>query len=260
MSGFFISIMEVVILPKYDDLTGKIFNRLTVIKKGENKNKKIYWICKCECGNECEVRADSLKSGRTKSCGCLNTETRSNLGKSHIQDISNQKFGKLIAIKRTETRVNSTLGYNWVCECECGNIIEVPITYLKSGNTISCGCLKKSFGEQKIASKLIENHVKFETQKTFPQLIGDAGRNLAFDFYLTELNVLIEFDGPQHYKKTNYTTDKTIKYDKQKNEMCLSQNIPLFRIPYSDLSLIDNYTIEDILSTKYRVDKIDYYF
>lgn len=246
-------------MPKFQDLTGQKFNRLTVIKKGQIKNKKTYWICQCECGNICEIRADALKNGRTKSCGCLNTETRSKLGMSHIQDISGQHFGKLTAIKRTDIRLNKSLGYNWICQCECGNIIQVPITYLKSGNTLSCGCLKESLGEQKIASKLIENNIKFETQKTFPNLFGKFNYKLKFDFYLTDLNVLIEFDGPQHYTITNFTKNTTKEYDYKKNEYCLKQNIPLYRIPYSVLNKIDQLNIEELLSDQFKVNKIDYY-
>lgn len=60
------------------DLTGQTFNRLYVVKRVENKVlkshkkvEKIQYLCKCECGNECVVIGEDLKSGHTKSCGCL---------------------------------------------------------------------------------------------------------------------------------------------------------------------------------------------
>lgn len=57
------------------DLTGKRFGRLTVVKLGKIKNKKkTYWICKCDCGNFSEVYSCKLKTGHTRSCGCLFTE------------------------------------------------------------------------------------------------------------------------------------------------------------------------------------------
>lgn len=66
------------------DLTGQKFNRLTVIKRVENnKLQKIMWLCKCECGNETVVCGYSLKSGHTKSCGCLRKE---NLERFHKQN------------------------------------------------------------------------------------------------------------------------------------------------------------------------------
>lgn len=65
---------------KHEDLTGKKFGRLTVLyhiiqEDLFNKNSRNIARCLCECGKETEVRTDCLKSGRTKSCGCLHDET-----------------------------------------------------------------------------------------------------------------------------------------------------------------------------------------
>lgn len=56
------------------DLTGQRFGRLTVISAAETGDDGAVWICRCDCGNEVTARADHLKSGAIKSCGCLNTE------------------------------------------------------------------------------------------------------------------------------------------------------------------------------------------
>jgi hypothetical protein len=66
-------------LPKakqYDDLVGLKFGRLTVISLSDYKTKqqKKYWVCECICGNKTIVNTDTLKSGKTKSCGCLRDE------------------------------------------------------------------------------------------------------------------------------------------------------------------------------------------
>ena len=54
------------------DLTGQKFGRLTVIRKAENPSEAhIKWLCECECGNFITTRGTSLRSGITKSCGCL---------------------------------------------------------------------------------------------------------------------------------------------------------------------------------------------
>lgn len=54
------------------DLAGQKFGKLTAIKIIENK-KQIgnIWLCKCDCGNFCNVPTSRLRSGNTKSCGCL---------------------------------------------------------------------------------------------------------------------------------------------------------------------------------------------
>lgn len=54
---------------KITDLTGQRFGLLKVIEKA-GSNNGVIWLCQCDCGNRCTVRADNLKSGRTESCGC----------------------------------------------------------------------------------------------------------------------------------------------------------------------------------------------
>lgn len=40
----------------------------------KDKRRKLYWLCRCDCGKEKIVRVDNLKNGGVKSCGCLNIE------------------------------------------------------------------------------------------------------------------------------------------------------------------------------------------
>jgi hypothetical protein len=56
-------------------LKGKKFGRLTAIKRVPNdKWGNIMWLCKCNCGTEIITREGSLRSGHTRSCGCLRRE------------------------------------------------------------------------------------------------------------------------------------------------------------------------------------------
>lgn len=58
------------------DLTGHKYSRWTVLRKAYTKCKNggIYWVCRCDCGNEREVLAASLRNGRSNSCGCRKLE------------------------------------------------------------------------------------------------------------------------------------------------------------------------------------------
>lgn len=53
------------------DLSGLVFGKWTVLKMSEKRtiNGGIYWHCKCECGREKEVLGQSLKNGKSLSCG-----------------------------------------------------------------------------------------------------------------------------------------------------------------------------------------------
>lgn len=63
-------------MPKKLDLTGQRFGRLTVINESKEKlGGEVAWLCKCDCGNQTVIRAHSLRTGYTKSCGCLHKET-----------------------------------------------------------------------------------------------------------------------------------------------------------------------------------------
>jgi hypothetical protein len=55
-----------------EDLKGQRFGYLIVKKRvGTSKDRRALWKCKCDCGRFTVVRAIDLKSGNTKSCGCL---------------------------------------------------------------------------------------------------------------------------------------------------------------------------------------------
>lgn len=54
---------------------GDKFGRLTVISGPTSNNWRTYFLCRCECGTEKKINRDNLVGGRTKSCGCLRSET-----------------------------------------------------------------------------------------------------------------------------------------------------------------------------------------
>jgi hypothetical protein len=60
------------------DLTGKIYGRLKVMSRNETKGnrRQVRWNCICMCGNNHTVTGESLRSGKSKSCGCLGKEAR----------------------------------------------------------------------------------------------------------------------------------------------------------------------------------------
>ena len=62
---------------KFIDIKGERFNNLTVIKRTPYKrNDEVYWLCKCDCGAMTIVASKKIRTGHTKSCGCLSLETR----------------------------------------------------------------------------------------------------------------------------------------------------------------------------------------
>ena len=57
-------------------------------------------------------------------------------------NLKNQRFGRLVAIAPIKKRTTGGRVV-WLCRCECGFLVYVPSNYLRSGDTRSCGCLKR---------------------------------------------------------------------------------------------------------------------
>lgn len=235
---------------KLIDLTGKQFGRLTVIKRNEQNDSTNHplWVCQCECGNIKIVSGSHLKSGHTISCGCYHKEIA---GLNNFIDMTGKKINKLTVIRQLPS--NKQGNAIWECQCECGNIINVKGIELRNGHIQSCGCAK-SKGEEKISRILRENNIQFEQQKTFDTCrFPDTNALARFDFYLPKQNILIEYDGSQHFYDKGWESLEIVQYrDNYKNQWCKENNIPLIRIPYTQF---DNLCIEDIYidKTKYRV-------
>lgn len=64
-------------------LIGNRYGKLTVLRLGPKKRASIRWFCQCDCGKETLAHSGSLKSGVTRSCGCLRRENRNNLQHGH---------------------------------------------------------------------------------------------------------------------------------------------------------------------------------
>lgn len=237
------------------DLTGKQFGALTVLYMNDRDfSSRISWHCKCECGNECDVDANNLTSGHTKSCGCRRKNIPSEL---FMKDLTGVVFGYLTVIEPVGRKNTSVL---WKCECLCGNYTNVRSVSLLRGDTTSCGCRRTSYGEEQIQQILDKEGIQYLYNKGyFKDLFGYNNLPLRYDFILMDKNNnpyrLIEFDGPQHDAPQDIFggEEKFIKQkqnDKLKNQYALSHDIPLVRIPYSKR---DTMTIDDLFGDKYLI-------
>jgi len=103
----------------------------------------------------------------------------------------------------------------------------------------SCPKCKRSKGERLVEKYLIENNINYTTQYMFDNCKNK--RRLPFDFYLTDYNACIEFDGYLHYfpwnekEKSLVKLKKTKINDNIKNNFCEENKIKLIRIPYTEI-------------------------
>lgn len=229
------------------DRVGEVYGELTVKNRVFLSGKKgAYWNCLCSCGKYTIVQDENLTSGNTKSCGHLRTQ---------IEDLTGNDYGYwhvLGMAPRTDHHIK------WTCLCRCGVIKDVRGDWLKSGDSQSCGCKNSSRGADKIEAILTDENIQFKKEYCFPDLKSPKGAALRFDFVVFDNNLLkylIEFDGELHYQsRKDFGGEEGLKYrqlcDGIKNDFCLKNNIPLYRIPYYDQNIA---SVEDILSKKYLI-------
>lgn len=118
------------------NLVGLRFGNFTVLKQIENdKNGKIQYLCRCDCGKEKVASRRNLMRGHATSCGCLRHKRKNLIG---------QRFGRLTVVDYAETRFekNGKCITYYKARCDCGKEIEVLRGSLTSGKTQSCGCLR----------------------------------------------------------------------------------------------------------------------
>jgi len=128
--------------------TGMRFGRLVAVESagykeyGKNKKKFQQWKFRCDCGNEKIIPVNPVKSGSTKSCGCLNLDNITKMGKDSAHDLTGKRYGRLVALEPTDLR-NADNRIVWNVQCDCGNVVQVSVKLLQMGGKLSCGCLHK---------------------------------------------------------------------------------------------------------------------
>lgn len=126
----------------------------------------------------------------------------------------------------------------------------IPNNALNRG--ISCTCNKKdniSKGETIIFDTLSKHEINFIYQFSFDDLVGRNGGLLSYDFYLSEYNLLIEFQGEQHERPVEYfggeeRFKRQQEHDRRKREYAIDNNISLLEIWYYDIDKIENIILD----------------
>lgn len=158
------------------DITGVRFGRLVALRPtGTRKNSCVLWECRCDCGKTVFKESRRLKEGVIVSCGCLNKN-----------DLTGQRFGKLVALRATEERRGSSVV--WECQCDCGNTVLVRSSHLTGLNTKSCGCSYKHKVEEEI-----KNTDRIYSQSSVDQQIEEfnqinrAAKGMSYGQYIALL-------------------------------------------------------------------------
>lgn len=190
---------------------------------------------KCPMGHTCKISYSNFTNGnRCKECCHENYRL-------DINDIrfEFEKEGYTListTYKNNSEKLDLICPEGHSCKISHANFIHGSVRCSK------CINLNVSRGEKMIIEVLQSRNVKFVQQYKFDSCKDK--KSLPFDFYLTELNTIIEFDGEQHFTyKGRFGSEEsfysTIYHDAIKNAFCEDNNIDLIRIPYWEYNNIE---------------------
>ena len=135
-------------------------------------------------------------------------------------------------------------------QCCEGHIYERRYDKYRQGQR--CPICNSSGGEQILYNILKKLNIEFEREKRFKEC-KDVN-TLPFDTYIESLNLIIEFDGEQHFKPKFGEKEfyEIVYHDAIKNSYCEDNNINLLRIPFWNIEFIEEIVknkIEELMKT-----------
>ena len=240
----------------------RMFNRVNICecyKKFSNYLDKIKWLGTqlqfSVIGNDKNIRSSKIATVCLK-CGTKQIRTSANimLAPNHCPGCSNHKDSFLpISFEEAQKRINDNLDGYILLEYEgiskpalvkhkCGFVFKTTkLSEMINGHNSGCPKCKssKSKGEKAVEEYLLSHNIKYIAQKSFlPQ--GKQYR-YRFDFYLTDYDIAIEYQGEQHFCDNGFAReglDKIKERDEDKRKYCHDNNIILIEISYKDLKKI----------------------
>jgi very-short-patch-repair endonuclease len=211
-----------------------IKNNSTAAYVSGYKNAHTKMNLKCECGNLFQTTMLNFKLGKTKCNVCRK------------RDVHNKYYEKDVKrIIKDESNCVYVGGFNKTSQpfeimCECGNVFSVLLSNFRAGKKRCNTCTDKvSNGERNVEEWLKQHKIEYEFQKRF---VGCKDRRtLPFDFYLPSMNIVIEFDGEQHYREHSFFQkraglERTKRRDEIKNDYCKKHGIKMIRISYKQIN------------------------
>lgn len=214
-----------------------------------NNRTKIDAKCKI-CGNEWKTDQSHLKQGT--GCPRCSWNKMADRTRKSLDDFVSELYSINPLIEVVGDYISSKTPIE--CNCKmCGKTWSSTPNNLLGGT--GCPKCNISKGESKIGEALDFMGIQYETQKKFAECRDK--RKLPFDFYISSLNICIEYDGIQHFEPTTFggvkCYDEAVEQFKQckqrdeiKNKYCENNGIKLIRIPYTEFDNIEKILSENL--------------
>ena len=200
-------------------------------------------IMKCPRGHKCAISWSNFRSGkRCRICRQIESSNRQKLSYKNVKEYIESQGYELISDNYINNREKILL------KCPEGHEFYVRLDLFKVG-TRCPQCNVKSHGQKEIENILNKYNIDFNIEYKFDKCRFKYA--LPFDFYLSDYNICIEFDGRQHYEIVKHFGGlngfiETKIRDTVKTEYCKNNNIKLIRIPYWNIDNIEEILIKEL--------------
>ena len=188
------------------------------------------------CGNEYMVKPNKFITAGRRCPKCNGGKRYSNQDfLTMFNELANDEY----TILEEYTRSHSPLKMQHKL---CGNVIFMSWSNFKQGYRCKHCTTTESKAVLEIKEYLIDNNIEFELEKKFEEC--KYKRCLPFDFYLPEFNLLIEYDGEQHYRAWSGCPRRlqlNKKRDAIKTNFAINSNYNFLRIAYTENHLLKLY-------------------
>ena len=211
------------------DLVG---DEYTFLDTYVNANTKIK-VKHNKCNKTYEVKPSNFLMGsRCPYCVGIVKKTDKQF-KQEVFDLVGDEYKFLDTYVNTRTKLRVT-------HIKCGKVYEVRPTDFFEHNE-RCPYCDSPKGELIINKILKSLNIKYEYQKTFGDLKDD--RPLSYDFFIPSQNILIEYQGQQHYQPVDYFGGETTfkrqqNHDKMKVDYAKNNDYNLIAVPYTEDTFI----------------------
>lgn len=221
-------------------LDEKFPNKYTILSEYKNSTTK-FLVRDNECGHEYYTKQQWIRSGRR----CFKCHGSKKYSQDEFKSLFDSKKMSGYSLTGVYKGINHKVS---IKHDECGTVFDIiPSKYFQQGKNCP-NCHPKSVGELKIKNILVNYNIIFEEQKRFKECIDKY--SLPFDFYLPKYNILIEYQGIQHYQPVGEFGGHEAflmqqRRDNIKREFCKDNNIKLIEIPYWEKD-IEKFLVEKI--------------
>ncbi len=224
--------------PKIASLWHSTLNgNLTPHKVASGSNKKVWWKCPKGDDHEWKTTPNNLASGQgCPVCAHIKIVRSNSFGTYHPDLLKEWDFKVNVKLDPFKISASDRVKASWICSKNNDHKWKASVGVRTYKNTGCPHCLG-SIGEEKIEEYLYNKEIVFEGQKTFQGL--KMKRKLKCDFFIPEINTIIEYNGIQHYESVDYWGGKKglvkrKKHDKLKESYCIENGINFEVIRYDE--------------------------